>query len=249
LKIGKITLQNNITVLTACYNYGKYAERWAEGIISQTLKPDNVVVVNDGSTDNSEEEVTKVIEKYKGKHGIKWHLLNMKNSGPSLARNIGIKYSIDFTNFYAVYDMDDFYYPNKIKHSMAAMQDMDVGVVYTDYVSVNTKTGEKKREFKETFSFQRLLQECIVSNNSFVSKKALQTICEDYGWYDPELRVAEDYDLWLRLGTKWMIYHLPEALYEYAITGEGASFSVPNETWQRCWKRVHQKMTEKMQNG
>lgn len=257
----------NVAVVTPFYNYGKYFDEYVDGIFKQTYKPKDVFLVDDCSTDDSFNIIAKYIDDNGGKetfvgsidsvdvafsskekiHGIKFHLLHSKeNKGPSHARNIAIKLTLGQPrynpNIYAMYDMDDVYYADKIYKSIEIMHKFkQVGLVYSDYNTKNTKTGDLKREYKEPFSYERLLQECIVSTNSVIAA----SIFEKSGIYDESLRVAEDYDLWLRIAEHCMIYHLPEPLFEYRITGEGATFSVDNETWQKCWQRVKEKTMER----
>lgn len=243
-----------ITVITCCYNYGKYFDEYYEGLKKQIKKPDLVVIVDDASTDGSYDYIASKFDNVQAgvlsinpafipckasKDGMKFLLIRMKdNGGPSVARNIAIKATLEDTDIYAIYDMDDIYYPDKISLSLEAFRRYPhVGVVYSDYDTKDMRTGHKEREIKEPFDYMRLCQECIVSNNSLIAASLIKRV----GIYDENLRVAEDYDLWLRYAEAAVLYHIPEALYEYRVTGEGASFSVNKDVWQKCWQRVHDK--------
>ncbi len=254
-----------ITIISTCYNYGRYFDEWYAGLKSQIVKPDLVVIVDDASTDGSGDLiVSKLFANNSDSHvdmtvndpavtdiirctkdGLNFVIIQMsQNGGPSKARNTAIKASLDETDIYAVYDMDDIYYPNKISRSLEAFKKFPhVGVVYSDYDTKDTRTGHKEREIKEPFDYIRLCQECIVSNNSLIAAGMLKRA----GIYDETMRVAEDYDLWLRLAEVGMLYHIPEPLYEYRVTGNGASFSVDKKVWQECWQKVQQKRIDRRQ--
>jgi len=57
------------------------------------------------------------------------------------------------------------------------------------------------------------------------------------------MRCAEDYDLWIRISQKYMLWHIPEDLLTVRVTGEGATFSRTKEEWQKNWNRIREKLT------
>lgn len=254
------------TVVTPCFNYGKWFPGYLQAIFSQKTQPNHVVIVDDCSTDDSVELIKKELSKYEQytigsifpssvvgdsgtidryplSKGINFHIIQLKqNGGPSRARNFGIKYALDQTDVFCMWDMDDEWYPEKISKSIKILDSYEhIAVVCTDYDNHNTTKDTLEREYKEPYDYGRLCQECIVGSNAVIAASAFKGV----GIYDEELRVAEDYDLWLRISEGKMIYHIPEALYKYRVTGEGASFSVDKQVWQQCWKRVHEKRIER----
>ncbi len=98
--------QKLVTVLTPCYNTASYIHRLLDSILSQTYPNIEMIIVNDGSTDN----LLEVLESYKGKfdeHRIPLLILNQTNSGQSVAINNGLRY---VKGDYLVWpDSDDFY--------------------------------------------------------------------------------------------------------------------------------------------
>ena len=247
-----------VNVLVPNFNYGKYLDDAIQGIVEQTVKPSMVTIVDDGSTDDSVETIK---DKYLGE-GYSESELNLgkeydgflngeipiklialaENGGPSRARNVGIKRTHECSDFFAMCDSDDIYYPTKIEESLKAFKAVPhATLVYSDYDVKNTQTGSIKREFKEPFSYKRLISENIVSTNPVISANIFNHV----GLYDEKLRVAEDYDLWLRISESSIIYHIPKNLFQYRVTGEGATFSVDQETWKQCWSRVQQKVMQR----
>lgn len=249
-----------VSIIVPNYNYEKYICETLDSLLNQTRPPDNIVVVDDASTDKSVETVLDYLKikdpkpvslsvsKQGGedtdlllfKYGVFTILQKKKNHGPSLTRNIGIDYIRAETDIFGLCDSDDEYGPEKISASVEMIEKQGFGIVYSDYV-IKDESKEKpvfKVEYKENFCRSRLLQECIVSNNSFIHRKVFDQI----GLYDEEMRVAEDYDLWIRASNAGVpIGHIAKPLYTYRVTGLGASFSVNKERWQQDWKRIRDK--------
>ena len=149
---------------------------------------------------------------------------------------------MSFTEYYAILDADDIYYPNKVLELLTtASCSPDIGVVYGDYDILNIETATKKREYKEPFSIKRLQEECIVHSGAMISKNALINTQEPTGYYDVNLRCAEDYDLWLRISEKYMIIHVPASLSLVRVHQNNSTNSVRKEIWEKCWNIVSQK--------
>jgi glycosyltransferase involved in cell wall biosynthesis len=246
--------------LIANHNYSQYLEDAIKSAQSQTVKPVTICIVDDGSTDNSWSIITDLVggeranvpnlEVYQNlKDGINYFTVKLpKSLGPSTARNIGIDLTHQFTDFYQILDADDVMYSNKLERLFAKInENPEIGVAYGDYDILNVSTGNIVREYKEPFSRRRLLEECIVHSGSMIRKDSLMKARDQFGYYDVNLRCAEDYDLWLRISEKAMICHMPEALTLVRVHKDNATYSVRNEVWQTCWQRVGDKL--KRRNG
>ena len=254
-----------VTIIIANHNYEKYICDAIDSAINQ-IYPKNrlrIVVIDDCSTDNSWQIVYK---KYFQSHthesngiGIPTKTVVLPNGvtliatkmdksvGPSEARNIAITMTRQSTDIYAILDADDVYYPNKVlKCVQKVMEAPDViGVVYGDYDIYNVETGNTVREYKEPFDKIRLFDECIVHSGAIITKVALEHVFEPTGFYDKNLRCAEDYDLWLRISDKFMIVHIPESLSMVRVHNNNSTNSVQKEIWQQCWTRVREKLIKR----
>lgn len=238
--------------ITSVYNAGKYFKDCYDGLMGQTHKLNGIVVIDDGSTDDSFELVLKTIDPKLdprrslhefSKDGIQYFIIKLnKNYGPSYARNIGLKYLSDKTDVITIADCDDIYYPTKVEKSIAIMEQYpQVLLVYTDYFTQDMTKGTKKREFKEIYSYKRLAQECITSSNfTFATKAALQV-----GGWDNTIRFGEDFDLVLRLADLGALHHIPEALYAYRLTGQNVTLTTPPEKFAQHVNRVYEKMLQR----
>lgn len=236
-----------ITTIIAHFNYEEFLPNAVRSAEEQTY-PNHICVIDDGSNIEIDELIKKMfreneVEEIKSlnEHTVvsspNKTLIYLKNNvGPSLARNIGIEYMWDKTDAYMILDADDIMMENKIALLVSEMKkDWDnIGAVYADYYILDTETGNRTSEYKKPYDKRLLNFECIVHSGSLVNKKAL----EDCGSYDPTLRTCEDFDLWRRISTKYMIRHVPEFLTLVLNHPNNSTRSLPKEIWEENFKRV-----------
>lgn len=244
-----------VTILIANYNDEEYIDGAIESAVNQDYPgPLTICIVDDGSEDESwniirsyfdDEDGDVITKKNCGRFGhTDFIAIKIKNSGPSEARNVGIKQTLEDTDIYAILDSDDEMYENKLSSCVSVFERGEgmIGVVYGDYDTFHVNSDRTIREFKEPYSRKRLVQECIVHSGSLVLKKALQSVLEETGFYDKTMRTCEDYDLWMRISEKYIIAHVPESLTKVRVTGDNSSFVVNQEVWRKNWLRVMEKM-------
>jgi len=246
-------MKNRVSVIIPVFNHEAYIQHAIDSVLEQTYVLSTIVIVDDGSSDDSWKLVCDLIGEDTKREQILGSLdihnatgpdrkiilvgIRQKNGGPSKARNAGIQSVFGITEIFAFLDADDFYHPAKIAKAVKIIETMpSPGLVYTDYFSLNTKTGENIREYKEPFNIKRMTANNIVSTNSIVTKNALTKV----GGFNEKLRVCEDYDLWLRISENFAMYHIPEPLFTYRVTGEGASQTINADEWSRCLSLVQQ---------
>lgn len=80
---------------------------------------------------------------------------------------------------------------------------------------------------------------------ALISKEALLKTVEPTGFYDVNLRCAEDYDLWLRIAEHFVIVHVPKSLSLVRNHSENSTNSVKKEIWERCWQIVAYKFQQR----
>lgn len=221
-------------IVIANYNYSEWIEQCIKSALSQTYKDIVVSVVDDCSTDDSVKIALKTFgitsEPLETEEYLLWEQDNKqvfklkKNSGPSTARNTAIAYNIKTCDFFSALDADDYIYPHKIETLVSELTKfVGVGCIYADYDILNIKTNKAKYEFKRTYSYNKLLNECIVHSGCLFTKEALLATVEQTGFYDQRIKGPEDYDLWLRIAEKFMIIHYPESLSCVRATGVNIS--------------------------
>lgn len=249
-----------VSVVIANHNYGQWIGEAMRSVDAQRDYPyKRIIVIDDGSTDNSWEVIkfaaglrlpsqpdfAKKNVAYTGKVGQTPVIAYRFNEagGPSRARNLGIRLGWQHTDVFGFLDADDIYLPGKISKSVSKIMEdpTRIGGVYTDYDTLNETTGVLIREFKPPFEREKLLRECMIHSACIVTKMAL----EKGGLYDEELRVAEDFDLWLRITEHFLILHVPQCLMRVRVGSHQSSSTVRKEIWQKCWQRVMQKTQER----
>lgn len=237
-----------ITCVIPCYNHEKWVSQAIDSIIKQSYSNKRLIIINDASTDNSWEEILKninnkkIINKekpviYHGDiNGVSILAVNFEeNIGRSAARNYGIRAGIQDTDLFSFLDSDDYYEQGKLEKSVNTwlINPENIGVVYSDYTTLNIHDNSTQRQWKEPFNLNRLHEECIVNNDSIISKAAI----EKCGMYDPELEVCEDYNLFLRISKHYTCMHIAESLVVVRIGKHSSTDTVSKEIWQKCYKK------------
>lgn len=119
-----------VSVITPCYNGEKYLDRYFEGILSQTYKNLEVILIDDGSVDKTRQKCDKFLERL-STSGIEFKYIYKRNGGVNSAINVGLKM---FTGDYITWpDCDDWLIPNSIEEKVRFLEDNpSYNVVRTD---------------------------------------------------------------------------------------------------------------------
>ncbi len=186
----------NISVIIPTYNRYKFLQRALESVYTQTYKPNEVIVIDDGSNDETS-TIKKLFPHIK--------YIYQKNSGVSSARNLGIKNATN--EWVAFLDSDDTWHNNKLQKQVDFhKENPNIKMSYTDELWIRDNQEVKiPKKFKKYGGhiFERCLGHCIIAPSSVVvHKKILNQVQNDGLVFDEELEVCEDYDLWLRVACK-----------------------------------------------
>lgn len=197
------TISQSVSVVIPTFNRSATLPRALGSVRAQTLRPDEVIVVDDGSTDDT----PAVVER--GFPDVTY--LRQTNAGVSAARNRGIGKSAG--EWIAFLDSDDEWKPEKLERQMAAlMRNPEYHLCHTNEVWIRNgrRVNEGKRHAKSGgHIFQRCLPLCVISPSSAVVRRRL---LQDLDGFDEALPVCEDYDLWLRICSRYPVLFLEEAL-------------------------------------
>ncbi len=225
-----------VCVVIASHNYG----RWIEGAVTSALNQTHnnlfISIVDDASTDDSVDRINKLLCER-----VELLQVNKLAKGPSYTRNRVFDKYIDSVDVFAILDADDEMKPNKVERLLEVLySDPAIGVAYGDYHTINVDTGSYVREYKEPFDAYRLMNECIVHSGSLIKSEVIKAV----GPYDEEMRVCEDYDLWIRASKKYMIHHVAESLTLVRTHKDNTTNSIPRDVWEKNWARIHQKYSQ-----
>ena len=203
-----------VSVIVAAYQAASTIKRTLASIAAQTLKPREVVVVDDGSTDRTFEEAKALGHDM---NGIRLQVIRSEeNQGAGAARNRAIMESTE--SFLAFLDSDDEWLPEKLKGTMPHLESGDYSFVAHDYLTgdgVNTIYHDCAKRFREDGdAFVNLYRKGYIASSSVVAHR---DVVFSAGGYDPSLPNAQDFDLWLAMtrssDTRYLIFG--EALLHY----------------------------------
>ena len=192
-----------VSVIIPIYNYGVQFEKTLQSVFNSTYKNIEIIIVNDGSTD----EYVKLKLDSIGNHpNIK--IIHQENQGPSSARNNGILQSSG--DFILPLDADDMILPEYIQSCVTILKNnKTVSPVYCDTQHIGQMQGIERRP---EWSMEELKQKPFIVNCSMFHKEAFN-VC---GGYDVELKGWEDYDLWLRMAINGYVgKRIPKPLFIY----------------------------------
>jgi glycosyltransferase involved in cell wall biosynthesis len=187
---------STVSIVIPFHNGSRWIERALESVQNQTIPPNEVIVVNDGS---SEDELGFLVGLQKR---FNFQILNQENSGQSAARNLGVSKAT--SDYICLLDQDDYYLPkhNEILLENADLDDPKFGFSYGDlwrsneagqilsHSSINVKIKHPHTSLKTLVGKNMF----IVPSATLISRTAFLAL----GGFDPELRGYEDDDLFLR---------------------------------------------------
>ena len=202
-----------ISVIIPTFNRGKLIGNSIKSVLNQTFKNIEIIVIDDGSTDNTK----KVVEKF---HNDKIKYIKLKeNKGGSNARNIGIKMAKG--QYISFQDSDDIFYPNKLEKQLENLVNKNsnldfckINVIYNESYSYFVPSEiREKRIFKGNFINELISFGNFISTQAILAKKLL---IKKY-LFDPEMPRLQDYDLLLRMIPKVKISYTKEVLVDLYI--------------------------------
>ena len=192
-----------ISVVIPSYNRGHTLARALQSVYAQTSSVDEVILVDDGSTDGSSEMVNHRFPEV--------NILRQSNLGVSAARNRGI--AAARFEWIALLDSDDSWLPQKIEQIRAAGQQQPEFVLYHSdeiWVRRGVRVNPRKKHRKSGgWIFENCLPLCAISPSASVIRKST---LHSLGMFDENLPACEDYDLWLRLCHQYPVYYIDQPL-------------------------------------
>lgn len=206
---------NTVSVIIPAYNAEQFIAETINSALSQTSPAYEIIVIDDGSTDNT----AKIVSKFKAPV----NLIQQPNKGVSAARNTGIRNATG--DFIAFLDADDLWTPNKLEKQLEFFTAQpEVSTVITDelYFVDNHKIIVDSYLNKASFSSQLpkepsilktpvtwLFTQSFVATSSVVCRK---NVLDKAGFFDESMSICEDRDMWIRLAFEAPIGLIPEVM-------------------------------------
>jgi len=201
---------NSVSVVIPTYNYGRFIADAIGGALGQTLEPFEIIVVDDGSTDDTE----KVVRGF----GDRVRYIRQENAGVCASRNRGVAESKG--EYVAFLDADDIWLPEKLEKQIAKFaEDRDIGLVHCGMREFDGETGD-------TIQLHLDGGEGSIADNLLLWKEPVivgpggtvvvtREAFEKSGGFDTEMKVGEDWDFCYRMARKFKVGFVPEALVNY----------------------------------
>jgi len=195
-----------VSVYITSYNKSRYIAESIESVLSQTIQPAEIIIVDDASNDNSREIIKGYQSRYPRKIKTIYH---ENNYGISKARNTAIKNcGEDIITFL---DADDYYFPRKIETELKKIKHKEYGCVYSNHkfidengndqgiFSKTTDTPAEGQIFIENFirSFN------VSSGKNFHNEMFYKSYAKKIGLYDEKIKIWEDWDFRIRMSKEF----------------------------------------------
>lgn len=203
-----------ISVVIPTHNRADLILRAVSSVQHQTYRDLEIIVVSDGSTDGTNELITKIADEDERIRLIAYS----PSQGGNTARNLGIKAAKG--EYIAFLDDDDEWLPDKLKLQLNVIsENKGIGLVYTGvhviYVNEKVEYNTKARESGD-LSKRILLDNCIGTTSTVMCRKE---VLLNVGLFDTSLRALQDYDLWIRCCQRYAVGIVPmELIYYYNYT-------------------------------
>lgn len=206
-----------VSVIIPSYNCAKYLPEALDSVLAQTFQDWEVIVINNGSSDNTQDVVQSYIQKF----GQRLRYIYQENSGVSCARNAGIK--IAQGKYLAMLDADDKWYPNRLEEGIKVIESGDdIGLVHARSMRM-TETGEeigsvdRDPRYLTGWIFEHVfLRRGNISCPTVLLKKEC---CDKAGVFDEQLSMlgSEDRELWMRIAQKYRVVFIDKILSYYRV--------------------------------
>jgi glycosyltransferase involved in cell wall biosynthesis len=228
-----------VSVVIPAYNAEKCLGDALDSVVAQTYRPIEVIVVDDGSTDNTA-KVTKIYElrhfrNDQRENDITLKYFYQKNGGPSKARNAGIRASKG--EYIALLDADDLWTRTKLEKQVRLFErDPTIDIVFTNVnimrlknIQIEEFTVFQKKKLNSTFfgheyivvnPLEKLMRLNFMPTSSVIAKKACFI---NGGYFNEKRRYVEDWELWLKMSLYCNFGYVSDVCVHKKEKGDGLS--------------------------
>jgi glycosyltransferase involved in cell wall biosynthesis len=209
-----------VSVIIPAYNSEKFIGRAINSVLNQTFQDFELIIVNDFSTDGTEEVIRKFEKKDKR---IKYIKHNINSGGPAKPLNTGIKKSKG--NYIAILENDDEWFPRKLEKQIKLFENSSekIGLVSCSVliIELQKKIIKKYKNIPHKNNFEKALSGCpVTSLSSIVFKK--NTI-NDCNFFDENIKIAADRDFYITVLKKYFLVFVEDVLLKYNIRNDSLS--------------------------
>lgn len=198
-----------LTVYVTNYNYGSYIEEALNSLFRQTFQDFDILIIDDGSTDNSKE----IIEKYSSHEKVK--VIFQQNSGLNVSNNVALR--VSKSKYIMRLDADDYLVDNALELMINKLEaDNGLGLVFPDYYIVSGKGEILHKEQRHKFSKEvSMLDQPAHGACTMIRREFLLNL----GGYDESFTCQDGYDLWIKFISNHKVDNINEPLFYYRQHG------------------------------
>ncbi|MEX2160742.1 MAG: glycosyltransferase family A protein [Anaerolineales bacterium] len=209
-----------ISVVIPARNRAGYILESIESVFAQTFKDYEIVIIDDGSTDETKKVLAPLIEDRRIRYAFQEH------KGVSAARNHGVR--LAHAPYIAFLDSDDLFLPTKLEKQMAVFeQNPDLGFVHCSFSKFDDQGNDLG--MRDTTRFQgRLYPHILLEWSVLMAMPCIlvkTAVMKEVGGFDESIPWAEDLDLWRRIARHYSIGVVPESLVKVRVHAASASYS------------------------
>lgn len=198
-----------VSLIIPVYNGANYLKFAIESALKQTYQNLEIIIVNDGSSDNGKTE--KIAKLY----GDKIRYIYKENGGVSSALNLAIEKMTG--EYFSWLSHDDTYEPNKIEAEIEFLKAKNLlgkkAIVFSDYYLMDVRGSILSRAIKNhTELVEKPEYSLLKGNINGLSLLIPKTAFDEYGGFDTSLKATQDYELWRKMARTYQLIHIPEIL-------------------------------------
>ncbi|MBB3170090.1 glycosyltransferase family 2 protein [Simiduia aestuariiviva] len=206
--MSNIKPQPLVSVVIATYNMAQYLPQAIDSIQSQTWQNLEIIVVDDGSTDDTPE----VMKAYEGSERVRY--IRNENQGQPKAKNCGVRNAQG--EFIAFCDADDLWEPFKLEKQMPLFNNLRTGVVYSEVSHIDEHNARYDKPPAYTRYRGKVTNRLLYKNFVPFGTAVIRRQCvSQNGMFDEDFRMGIDWDLWLRYSLDWEFDYVTDKTYVY----------------------------------
>jgi len=199
-----------VSVITPTFNRAKYVSEAISSVLEQTFSDLELIIVDDGSTDNTRLEVQPFLADERVRY------FYQENQGQSQARNFALGQARG--NHIAFLDSDDLWCPGKLEQQLAIFErEPGIDIVHGDEALIDEKGAVTS--FKNMKRYSGNITRFLLADNSVSITSALvkRRCFDEMGGFDTSIGVADDYELWLRFSSRYRFHYEPGIVASYRV--------------------------------
>ena len=220
---GNIKKKNpKVSIIIPVYNGSNYLHDALESALAQTYKNIEVIVINDGSTDNGKaEEIAR-------SYGDKIHYFYKENGGVASALNLGIRKMTG--EYFSWLSHDDLYYPTKVWTQIEYLKSCERKdiILCSNWEIIDHKSARIGMR-RIIHSKERKGIYLVMNGYTYGCTLLVPKMCfDDVGLFNEEYATTQDYDLWFKMARRYEFVHIPEVLVKYRVHSEQDTIKHPD---------------------